>query len=447
MMASTLSLGATEKSLFVILLLVGVSGGLLAFPASYFSNTNVLIGLCLLPLTLIISGTQHNNLFYVGLMVLFAALAGVYHVRIFYFFCLAFYFLWLVERFVGRLNVLVLFLVVFMSPFFIQVVTILGFPIRLMLSAFSGGVLNFVGLNVRVEGNMMFLDGARFTVDEACMGLNLLVISLLMGVFVLGFRYRISRTALGLYPTVIYFLIVCILNMITNVIRIVVLVLFRVPPENVMHDFIGILCLIVYVLVPLHFFGGWLARKYGKTKGDAGVSRPFSRRHIFAFSVISMAILFAGTMVGKKRATDGVGHADVSFGEVIPEKLEGGISKITTDKLLIYVKTIPEFFTGEHTPLMCWKGSGYEFEGVAAVTVDGYQIYKGTLVNEDEPLYTAWWYSNGKVETISQLDWRMRMLRGDPKFYLVNVTAADEQTLMAAISSILTTDALAIKTH
>ena len=172
MMASTLSLGATEKSLFVILLLVGVSGGLLAFPASYFSNTNVLIGLCLLPLTLIISGTQHNNLFYVGLMVLFAALAGVYHVRIFYFFCLAFYFLWLVERFVGRLNVLVLFLVVFMSPFFIQVVTILGFPIRLMLSAFSGGVLNFVGLNVRVEGNMMFLDGARFTVDEACMGLN-----------------------------------------------------------------------------------------------------------------------------------------------------------------------------------------------------------------------------------------------------------------------------------
>jgi hypothetical protein len=49
------------------------------------------------------------------------------------------------------------------------------------------------------------------------------------------------------------------------------------------------------------------------------------------------------------------------------------------------------------------------------------------------------------VETISQLDWRMRMLKGEPKFCLVNVTAEDEITLMNSIKAMFLTNELAIK--
>jgi exosortase N len=435
-----------EKTLLSLFLIVGLIGGAFAFTSSYFSNSNVLIGLCLLPFSFFITGCKRNNFVYLGLIVLFAVLAYTCAVRIFYFFTLAFYFLWLVELLSGRLNTLILFLIVFMSPFFVQVVTILGFPLRMMLSAYAGALLNMAGANVQVKGNMMVVNEAMFSVDEACMGLNMLAISMLMGVFVLAYRYRLSGTVLGLACTVVFFSVVFILNVVANLIRIIVLVYFRIAPENPMHEFMGILCLVVYIVIPLHLVSGWFVRRYGKLKNEP-VSQPaVVRRSIALMSMLSIIVFSVGVSIQHNRQDLRIDHADVHFNDVTPEKLEGGITKISTNELLIYVKTIPEFFTGEHTPVMCWRGSGYEFSGVTTLAVAGVTVYKGILVKDGEILYTAWWYSNGHVKTISQFNWRMAMLKGDPKFCLVNVTARDEQTLMKSLTSMFTTTPIIIKT-
>jgi exosortase N len=428
------------KAPLVLLVMIGVFGGVFAFTLAYFSNLNVLIGLCLFPFAFLITGQQRNNVLYIGLMILFAGLTVIYGVRICYFFSLAFYFLWLTELFVGRVNVLILFLILFMSPFFIQIVTILGFPIRLMLSEYAGQLLNLASVNVQVEGNVMTLNGEIFSVDEACMGLSMLVISLLMGVFVLAYRFRVSGTTLGLYSTTIFFASAFILNLIANLIRIVVLVFFRIPPDNFMHEFIGVLCLILYVVIPLHFLSAWLIRLYGKSK-VAFVSEQVHRgSRIVSIAILPVMILSAGIILKMNRNSSRTEHADIHFTKGKHERLKDGVSKISTDDLLIYVKVIPEFFTGEHTPLMCWKGSGYKFSGVATTTVEGITLYKATLVKEGKALHTAWWYSNGQIKTISQLDWRLRMFKGEPKFCLINVTAEDEQTLVTSIRSMLTTN-------
>ena len=434
-----------EKVMLVLLLLIGIIGGACVFTPAYLSNLNVLIGFCLFPFALVTTGPARNNILHIIPITLFASLAVISKVRICYFFLLAFYFLWLIELFAGRLNVLILFLILFMSPFFIQVVTILGFPLRLMLSEYAGDVLNLAGLPVQVEGNTMTLKGEAFSVDEACMGLNMLVISLLMGVFVLAFRYRVSTTTLGLYSTTIFFAGAFILNMLTNLIRIVVLVFFRIPPENPMHEVVGILCLIVYAVLPLHVVGAWMVRRYGKSKNDSPSEPARSRSKIVCIVILPATILFVGAKLKKKPHVSHAAHADVHFGKIKPERLKDGISKLSTDDILIYVKTIPEFFTGEHTPLMCWRGSGYEFSGITTTTVGGVTIYKGSLVKEGKSLHTAWWYSNGQVETISQLDWRMRMLKGEPNFCLINVTTEDEPTLATSIKSMLTTTEFSIK--
>lgn len=435
---------STTKGPLVPLILIGVVGGMVAFNLSYFSNLNVLIGLCLFPFAFLITGVKRNNILYIAAMILFAVLAVMYGVRICYFFSLAFYFLWLIELFVGRVNVLILFLILFMSPFFIQIVTILGFPIRLMLSEYAGQLLNLASINVQVEGNVMTLNGEIFSVDEACMGLSMLIMSLLMGVFVLAYRSRVSGTALGLYSTAIFFVSAFILNIVANLIRIVVLVFFRILPENPMHEFIGVLCLVLYVVVPLHFLSALLIRFYGKSKVSSESERVHRGLQKVFTVILPVIILSAGIILEMNRDSSKTPHADIHFTKGKPERLKDGVSKISTDDLLIYVKTIPEFFTGEHTPLMCWKGSGYKFSGVATTTVEGTSLYKATLVKEGKSLHTAWWYSNGEVKTISQLDWRMRMLKGEPKFCLINVTADDEQTLIASIRSMLTTNEFAI---
>jgi len=445
MSTGTIQGRSKEKALLTLFLLIGVIGGLLAFTPAYFSNTNVLIGLCLFPLTLFITGPRRNNYLYLITIVSFAALAVTYKVRIFYFFSLAFYFLWLIELFLGRLNTLILFLIVFMSPFFLQVITILGFPLRLTLSGLAGEMLKLVGVDVQVSGNMMILDGAMFSVDEACMGLNMLAISLLMGVFVLAFHHRILKRNLDLYSVGVFFAVAVILNMVANVVRIVALVYFMIPAEDPMHEVIGILCLIVYVIIPLQFLGRWLVRRYGKPKNETASASLFTRRNRFIIAIIPLVVLCAGLTIKNNGQSSSVAHANVYFGKAKPVLLSDGVTKISTDDLLIYVKTIPEFFTGEHTPLMCWKGSGYEFSGIATATVAGIAIYKGTLINEGKTLHTAWWYSNGRVETISQIDWRMRMFKGEPGFCLVNVTAEEEITLMDAVESILRTNPLIAK--
>lgn len=447
MIDATTGWWSKEKILLFLLLFIGMLGGAFAFPHSYFSNTNVLIGLCLLPISFFISGPKRNNYVYVTLFALFAILASLYGVRIFYFFALAFYFLWLFELFLGRLNVLILFLIVFMSPFFIQVITILGFPLRLMLSDYAGTLLNLVGVEVLVQGNMMVTDNAMFSVDEACMGLNMLAISMLMGVFALVYRYRRLGAELSIFSSIIFFTLVFLLNLVTNLLRIIILVYFRITPENPMHELIGILSLVVYVVIPVHFFSDWFIRKYGRLRCERISPTDLSQSNLAFMVIISTVVLFVGTFTEYSLQSSNIEYTDVHYGQVTSEKAKDGITKLSTNELLIYVKSIPEFFTGEHTPLMCWKGSGYQFSGVTTVVVTGITVYKGTLVKGGDILYTAWWYSNGQIETISQIDWRLRMLKGEAKFCLVNITAKDEQTLMETLNSMFTTNPILIGTY
>jgi hypothetical protein len=112
----------------VILLLVGICGGAFCFTISYLFHSNVLIGVLLFPFTLFFTGSPRNNIIYLAMIFLCGTLALAYNVRISYFFTLAFFILWVIEYFIGRLNPIILFLLFFMSPFFFQMTTILGFP-------------------------------------------------------------------------------------------------------------------------------------------------------------------------------------------------------------------------------------------------------------------------------------------------------------------------------
>ncbi len=104
--------------------------------------------------------------------------------------------------------------------------------------------------------------------------------------------------------------------------------------------------------------------------------------------------------------------------------LAHGVVQYSSDSLLIYVKPIRGFFSSEHTPLICWEGSGYRFsESGEQILADGRRIYTGILKNDaGETLQTSWWYTNGTTETVSQLRWRWLDLTGAEPFFLVNFT-------------------------
>jgi exosortase N len=297
--------------------------------------------------------------------------------------------------------------------------------------------LQWIGVNVQIEGNMMLLNGATFTVDEACMGLNMLAISMLMGIFILAHMSRTLNKIVKSTYLIAFFAIGFLLNIITNLFRIILLVLFKIAPENPMHEIVGLLCMIVYIVIPLFLLGQWLVVKYGHEPASAKRNLPFITTFAKgAIILVSFGLMAVGIRIDHSRSQSTFSHAKVNAPGYTVTEMDDGVTKLVNPATLLYVKPIPEFFSGEHTPLLCWKGSGYTFKNTQKETISGHEIYYGQLIKNEEVLYTAWWYDNGTIQTIDQFNWRIRMMRGEEKFSLINVTAADENTLKKNIQSI-----------
>jgi exosortase N len=438
------SAGSRGHSVLISSALIALVGALVAFPASYVSNLNVLLGFCLLPFSIFIHGLRRINWWYLMIVVVMAMLAFALNLRICYFFSLAFYFLFIIELAFGRVGHLTSFLILFMSPFFEQVAVIVGFPLRLQLSQCAGTLLSFAGLNIEVDGNAMLMNGTVFTVDEACMGLHMLSVSLLMGVFILAHRYRTLLRLLRPLALAGFFLVVLFLNALSNLFRIMMLVMFRILPGHVMHDVVGIVCLVLYIVVPLYFLSKWVVMRFGSPIPGNDMSRAISNVVGGAVAILGLTMLALGFHLSYYRENVVPRTARVELAGLKPKLMDDGITKLYNEEILVYVKPIPEFFTGEHTPLLCWKGSGYRFGAVRKSMIAGREVYVGALIKGDLHLNTAWWYDNGATETISQLDWRLRMLKGEPDFCLINVTAQDEQTLRENLVSIFEHQSLTI---
>lgn len=423
---------------------LAVAGGAIAFPPHFLSGSNVLIGFCLFPFVLLVKGKQRINYIYLAIVFLLALTACIYTVRTFYFLALFMFILFLLEMYLGQLDRLVLFLLLFMSPFVHQVIVILGFPIRLQLSGWAGQLLSLAGLHIQVEGNVMILDGATFSVDDACIGLNMLATSLLMGVFLLAHQYHTRKLSLPFSHLIMFFVMVFVLNIGSNLLRIIMLVLFRIAPEHAMHEITGIACMFIYCVVPLYFVGKWMVGKFGKPFSRDEVDDPITitSRGKIILTVISLLILGTGIGIRQRQSTTTLPHIHFHRAGFETTMLDAGVTKVYNKDLLLYLKTIPEFFSAEHTPLFCWKGTGYIFKEIRKTTIQGHEIYIGRLRKSQDMLYTAWWYSNGTLHTIDQLTWRLHMLTGKPRFALVNVTANSEEVLLKELNTLLSRENL-----
>lgn len=435
-----------ENQLLLLLMGVVLVGAVAAFPLSYLSTSNGLLGICLLPYAVFIGGSSRFNFYYFLGAVLFGIIAYYFHVKIFYFLSLAFYFIFLLELFLGKANSLILFLIVLLSPVFQQVTVILGFPIRLQLSQWAGEALKIAGMNIQVQGNIMLLDGFDFSVDEACIGLSMLSISLLMGVFIIAFQYRTSKRRLSLKHLSLFFIAVFALTIISNLMRIIILVIFKILPTNPLHEMIGILCLVLYVMLPLYFLGRWMVFRFGKPMDPSFTKVNMPSFAWFSLLATSVLLMIVGFTIPSGIAIADANYAIVKFNNTVPQDIEGGVTKIMSNDLLIYIKPIPTFFSGEHTPLICWKGSGYQFKSIRKERIAGREIFCGVLQKGNESLHTAWWYTNGNINTIDQLTWRTAMMKTQKRFCLVNVTAKNQMELIKKLTIIFTANQLIINT-
>ena len=421
-------------------LLYGGAGWL--FLRSFLPSPDLITGLgwLLAPYLLIVRRPGQVSHRYLLLAVSGLLLAGLLAIKSLYYVGVVGAVLYGVESRRGRINGLPLLLAGALSPVTGYLATTFGFPVRLWLSGVAGGLLQQFGYPVEVSGNLILLQGQEFSVDPACMGLHMLTTSFVLGLFLLAWSERttgkrLSLTRLGLFLGAIF-----LLNITANLLRILLLVVFRVLPEDPLHDLLGLLCLALYVVGPLY----GLVKVLGQRVPAAAPAPPVPVRPVRGKTGMVYWLLLLG-LVGSGWSFPKPGEALPAHdaGYTLPgyqkEVLASGVLKFEKPGVLVYLKPIQGFYRAEHGPMVCWVGSGYVFGAIREQTVSGTAVYTGTLRKGPDLLYTAWWFDNGRHQTISQTDWRWRVVQGEPPFHLVNVSAADEQTLVGEVEALLKT--------
>lgn len=338
------------------------------------------------------------------------------------------------ESLFGKLSELALLTLLLMSPLFRYLSETFTFPIRIWLSEISGQMLLFLHFPVEINGNVIVLNSSNFLVDAACTGLQMLGLSFLLCIFLLAYYQDVYQKKIVFGWQLSALVITFALNIFSNLCRILLLIIFKIAPDNFSHDLIGLCCLLVYVWLPMAWIAKQIALKQTVKTPEPKVHKTIVNLWLINgvfLGITSYSILsFSGVKVLEKQIlTEKIKKTSYET-----KVLNNGITQLKNNNALVYLKPIPDFYSGEHSPIFCWKGSGYTFKKIKEEVVQSSKIYTGELTKKNDKLYTAWWFTNGEIITNSQLDWRWRVLKGEHKFELINVTANSEHELKKAIA-------------
>ncbi len=423
---------------------------------NYFvwSNIQSLAGLMLLGYIIFTTNyTTQKSSRYFWPAILLALISWLVPVRTFLYFSICCSILFFIESYWSKCGVLPLVVMIIISPLFQYFFTVFTFPLKLQLTGWAVQLLSVLNDNVTALGNIIVIKGGHFRVDDECMGISMTGIGMLTGVTLLVYYKKITGRGLSWLVIAIALLFLFILLVVANLIRIVLLAQFQLPPQTVMHEVTGLICFIVYFLLPaLAITRLWIKKvkkqeahvnktsipAIAKNNGGEVLYKKVSKKfywllHTLLLVVTACSVINLAQYNTGKKNTEQATPAVAGF---TATAVNSDILKLQNRNALVYIKRIENFYTIEHSPMICWQGSGYRFENITHETINGVTAYFGMLQQGKTTLYTAWWFDNGSYKTTAQLAWRWKMLKENKNFAIVNVTAANRNELLAVLKDI-----------
>jgi exosortase N len=374
---------------------------------------------------------------YVIACVCFLLLTWIMPVKTLFYFSIGFAVFFLVESLKFRLSFSSVIALLLMAPVSEYAANTFSFPVRLQLSSVAGEILSAISKGSHSAGNVIYHNGNEFSVDPACMGLNMLIASLLTGLMVLSFYEQQKQKQLKPVLIILFLMAVIMLNLFSNVSRIILLVLFSIPAENILHEITGLVCVIFYVMLPSAVIARKMITRYGRPYHDT-VQTDNNSANKMLHVIVCLGVCTSALYVTRSDTYK-------QFGNLSMSKVNGynvsvyapGIAKLENKNALVYVKFIRGFYDSDHSPTICWKGSGYNFTHIRQQNISGCILYTAILQKGKDHLSTAWWYSNGSKHTSSAFSWRLDMMKGARNYAVVNVTASSESDLIKEVNHVI----------
>jgi len=268
---------------------------------------------------------------------------------------------------------------------------------------------NFIAID-KIEGVNFYINGAKISIDTACMGLSMFKTGLLTGAILLTLEEKKQKHHFSVLQIVLFCLIIMMLNIISNYFRIITLILLHCTEENILHHTIGLICFVLYQVLPMLF----IIRYFKPQKEEAVVAEA---RNKIAPILFSFAVLIATSIEMKSKLnldllTDLDPKYDIGKGEWVNDE----VFKIQSPEKLTYIKT------PSHKPLICWTGNGYKITESKAIFVEKEKIWFNKMEKNNIEYISLWWYECDRKKYTSFIEvMLMKLIYGKP-IRLINET-------------------------
>ena len=270
---------------------------------------------------------------------------------------------------------------------------------------------NFISID-KIEGVNFYIDGGKVTIDTACMGLSMFKTGLLTGAILLTLEERRQKLHFSVLQIIGFCLIIILLNIISNYFRIITLILLNCTEENVLHHTIGLICFLLYQVLPMLF----IIRYFKPKKEEAAIKERGNNLLpiLFSFIIIIATSVEMKSEMNLDLLTNLNPKYDITKGEWVDEE----VFKIQSPEKLIYIKT------PSHKPLICWTGNGYKITESKEILVGNEKIWFNKMEKNNIQYSSLWWYEcDGKKYTSFVEVMLIKLIYGKP-IRLINETTA-----------------------
>jgi exosortase N len=333
--------------------------------------------------------------------------------------------LFIIETFYGKLNFLAYSVVILLAPLTLYMFNIAGFYVRIMLTDIAANILKITGHNCISQGNLILLDNHPYTVEAECMGLNMVRTGLLFCLFFISLHEKKYKRDMSRMGVLVCMTLAMLTILVANLLRIIMVVKFRILPESPMHEIAGLICLTAGIIFPLNFITGRLFRILSRS-GNIATERKSDHLPFAAYALICAGIcgIFTFSYL-KPFEREGVPASVIEevFAGYRKSQEKFAVLRFQSDAAIVYVKAPVQFYRTDHHPLICWQASGFDIKKEATVRKGKFTVGYAEMVKGNEILYSYWWYDNGVNKSMSEFNWRFDNMTGGKKYSLVNIAS------------------------
>lgn len=266
---------------------------------------------------------------------------------------------------------------------------------------------NIIGID-KAEGVNFYINGAKITIDTACMGLSMFKTGLLAAAVLLTMEEKRNGNYYRNSQIMLFCFLVILLNIISNFFRIITLVLLDCTQENFLHHVVGLVCFVLYQIIPMLFLIRYIQPKQEQLKD--------SNHSVGFYPVLGAFILVFITSLEMKNEQNFnlLYQIDPKYDTKNGNWVTAEVFKIATPKKLTYIKA------PSHKPLICWTGDGYKISESQIIKVNDSKVWFNKMEKNNLQYKSYWWYECGNKKYTSFLEVMLQKLIYNKPIRLIN---------------------------